>query len=87
MPQECPFLPEHHQAEWGQGTVAGEKKKWLSGAGRSGSPAWRLRACLTKLSLLLISSQEGDRSRSALLVWKDNKTDIDHDPNLVYMRL
>ena len=26
MPQECPFLPEHHQAEWGQGTVAGEKK-------------------------------------------------------------
>lgn len=62
-------------------------REWLSEAGRSGSPAWRLRACLTELSLLLISSWEGDRSRSATLVWKDNKTDIDHDDNLVCMRL
>lgn len=89
VPQEClphpaAFLSITRQSG---GRVQWLGKKWISGAGRSGRPAWHLRACLTKLSLLLISSQEGDRSRSAQLVWKDNKTDIDHDPNLVCMRL
>ena len=36
-----------------------------------------LRAPLTELRALLCSSQEGNRSHAAVLVWKDNKTGID----------
>ena len=48
---------------------------------------WRLRACLTRLRALLISSQEGNRSCGVVLVWKDNKTDINCDPNLACLGL
>lgn len=80
LPLDSPFPSITRQSGGGAHWLVRER---LSGAGRSGSPAWRLRACLTELSLFLISSWEDDRSGSATLVWKDNKTDMDHDPNLV----
>lgn len=51
-----------------------------------GSQLWRLKACLPEWRACLINSHEGDRSLSAVLVWKDNKTDIDSDPNLARVR-
>lgn len=54
--------------------------------GGRGPQLRRLQPRLTERRALLISSQEGDRSRSAALVWKDNKTDTDRDPNLAGAR-
>lgn len=65
----------------GRGQSFLELGKWGGKEARVLKP-WRLRACLTELRALLISSQEGDRSCAAVLVWKDNKADIDCDPNL-----